>query len=386
VRERSPRGRAVKIGDSLEHALLGAVLAGRADKSVVKPEELSKTGRVILEAIRSVEKPTYHQVLLHAVEVQGYPRDGVTDYLSQLKRTSVDTDPGEILTAVRDKQILNDVVSSAVEMLGESHIDLGLLAGLLERDIVGGAAGFDSVAERVKLGFPEPPNGFRLRSLPALTTATGGIYGTWAVGGEPAMGKSALAWQIALDASGENNIPSIYYDLENSFAVFMDRTRQIYRGDLDRARKATSRIFYRDSIRTLEADLARVPAPALVVVDHLQRLPSSLEFRKASLDSWVHRLDALKKRGYTVLLVSEVGRQHYNSEASISSYKESGEIEYSVDTGLQLIPGPARAVEVHVVKNRHREHVGLTSILTRVNNWAFKETGVDYEQPERIIS
>jgi hypothetical protein len=53
---------------------------------------------------------------------------------------------------------------------------------------------------------------------------------------------------------------------------------------------------------------------------------------------------------------------------------------------LQLIPGPARAVEVHVVKNRHREHVGLTSILTRVNNWAFKEVAVDYDQPERIIS
>lgn len=239
------------------------------------------------------------------------------------------------------------------------------------------------MAERVKDGLPDPPTGLQLKSLPLLLQRTGGIYGSWVVGGEPKLGKTALCWQLTLDASTTNDIPAIYYDLENSFAVMMDHTRAMFRGDLKKIKEVTKRLYHRDSIRTLEQDLQRVPPPAIVVVDHIQRLSSSVQFQKASLDRWIHKLDGLKKRGYTVLMISEISRANYNSDAYIGSFKESGEIEYAAETGIQLLRGPGETVEVHVVANRHRPFRGLASLVQRYNDWAFKEVGEDsvHERP-----
>lgn len=345
-------------------------------------------GKVVLYAIQALEQPTYAGVLLHATDVQGKDKVGVRDYLLAVQKAGADSDAAEVLQCIRDKQQLVELVNAASSMLATSkgRIDLGLLGGYLERDSAGGVSGLSPVSEKLRDGFPEPPQGLALRSLPHLYEQTGGIHGSWVVGGEPKLGKTALAWQITLDASKTNNIPAIYYDLENSFGVMIDHTRQIYKGDLKRVREATERIYYRDSIRTLEADLQRIPPPALVVVDHVQRLPGNVEFRKAGLDRWIHRLDSLKKRGYTVLMISEIGRAMYNSDAYIGAFKETGEIEYAAETAIQLLWGSdRRVVEVHVVANRHRPHTGLISLLQRYNGWAFRElTGAGAEAPEEI--
>jgi hypothetical protein len=332
----------------------------------------------VLKAACSLQKPTFSGALLHLTEIQGLDKQQCTDYLTAVQRLGGEDNAADILQAVRDKQTLIQLINSAQDMLSspKGHIDFGILSEHLVSGSSPSSTGIpDSVSERIKDGLPNPPVGLKLRSLPKLYELTGGLHGSWVVGGEPKIGKTGVAWQMMLDVVSANGIPAIYYDLENSFDVMIDHTRSIYQGDFDRIRTATTNVFYRDSIRSLEDDLRRTPAPALIVVDHIQRLPSNVEFRKAGLDRWIHRLDSLKKRGYTVLMISEIGRASYNSDAYIGAFKESGEIEYAAETGVQLLRGAGDYVEVHIVANRHRPYRGLACMLTRYNGWAFREVG-----------
>lgn len=379
--------KSLRLSEDLELAILGSILGGQCGADVIRPEEISKAGRSILYAAKALEKPTYAGVLLHVTEVQGLDKVEARDYLLRVQKAGSEIAAAEVLQTIRDKQQLVDLVNAASDMLSTSkgRIDLGLLATHLERDTTGGYGGISPLSERLKDGFPDPPQGLRLRSLPNLYEKTGGIHGSWVIGGEPKLGKTAMAWQVALDVSKNNDIPVIYYDLENSIGVMIDHTRQIYKGDIKRVREATARIYYRDSIRSLEADLQRIPPPALIVVDHVQRLPGNVEFRKAGLDRWIHRLDSLKKRGYTVLMISEIGRAQYNSDAYIGAFKETGEIEYAAETAVQLLwASDRKLVEVHVVANRHRPHTGLISLLQRFNGWAFREISDQGEVPAEV--
>lgn len=359
----------LRLGDDLEKAVLYAIVAGRCQQDVVRPEECSKLGRAVLVAIHSLAKPTFPNLLLHITEVQGISKDAAAAYIDAVQRIGSEVDAGEILQKVRDKQILVEVINAATDQLARSLPDLGAFPALLA-DRIDTRHGLSSVAERVKDGLPEPPKGLAIRSLPMLAESAGGLIGVWAISGEPGVGKSTLAWQLALDIG--RNVPVLYYDFENGFAVMMDHTREIYKGDLERIRRATSSIYYRDSIRSLDSDLGSVVPPALVVVDSIQKLPASAEYRRSSLDRWIHRLEGLKKRGYFVLLVSEVSRAHYESDAYIGAFKETGEIEYSADFGVQLIPLSDEIVEATVVKNRHRPKRGVVATLQR-RGWRWEE-------------
>ena len=373
----------VRLSEDLEHAVVQAIIRGVVAPDAVEPEELSKTARAVVGGIRSLTAPYAPEaVVLAATEIYGVAKETVASYLKQVSTHYAGADAGEILSAVRDRQLLVEVINEATSQL-QGHIDVGLLGGLLAQ--APGGTSLSSVAERIKQGFPDPPQGVVLDSLPTLSNHVGGVYGVVALAGEPKVGKSTLAWQVGLDVA--RKMPVIHYDFENGFAVLMNRTRKMYNGDLERARSATSNLYVRDSIRSLDADLARVPAPAVVVVDPIQKLPSSIQYKRAGLDRWIHRLEELKKRGYHILMVSEIGRAHYGDEAHIGAYKETGEIEYSADTGLQLIPtGANDQVEVHVVANRHHPHKGLSCVLQRKRAWIWKEyqTMATAEEGEEI--
>lgn len=368
--------RKIALSEDLEAAIMAAVLKGLASREVVDPMELSKTGRIVLQAVGVLEDGgtkapyTTATVLLTATEVFGAAKDTVTTYLKHVGAVNVETDVTDILGKVRDKQLLVDLINGAGEQLSKGTLDVTLLAGMLQKET--SASGLLPISERIKDGLPAAPTGLSIASLPHLGRASGGIYGIWAIGGEPKVGKSTLAWQVALDVG--RHTPVLYYDFENGFTVLMERTRAVFGGDLERIRRATSRIYYRDAIRTLDADLGAVAPPALVVVDSVQKLPASMEFRRTGLDRWMHRLEMLKKRGYHVLLVSEVGRAAYGHEASLASYKETGEIEYTADLGMQLLPGTGDLVELHIVANRHRKTKGFLEHLMRKNDWFFKES------------
>lgn len=375
--KRSRKRKLLKLSDDLELAILHGILRGTVAKDAVEPEELSKLGRFVHASLVALDKPTLAGVLLHATEVFGGPKDQLKAYLQQVSMAGSGVEMADILRKVRDKQVLVDLINEAGSQLQRGTLDLALIGGLITTE-AGATHVLESISETVRGGLPPEPIGLELRSLPTLAKHSGGVYGLWAVGGEPGVGKSTLAWQLALDVG--RHTPVLYYDFENGFPALMRNTREIFGGDLERIRQATGRIYYRDSIRSIDSDLARVPAPALLVIDSVQKLPGSVEHRRTSLDKWVHRLEYLKKRGYTVLLVSEVGRAAYNSDAYIGSYKETGEIEYSADLGLQLLPGSGESVEVHIVKNRHRPYKGLSCVLKRKNGWFFKE--ITGEAPE----
>lgn len=370
--------RKIALSEDLEAAIMAALLKGLASREVVDPAELSKPGRIVLQALNSLAdggaKAPFpaSSVLLTSTEVFGASKEATAAYLRKVAEVNVDTDVSDILGKVRDKQVLVDLINAAGEQLQKGTMDVGLLGGYLQKDTTGGGRSVLPISELIRDGLPEPPKGLALSSLPYLTKASGGIYGLWAIGGEPKVGKSTLAWQIALDTG--RHTPVLYYDFENGFPVLMDRTRNIFGGDLARIRRATTRVYYRDGIRTLDSDLAAVPSPALVVIDSVQKLPASMEYRRTGLDRWMHRLELLKKRGYHVLLVSEVGRANYGHEPSISAYKETGEIEYTADFGAQVIPGTGDLVELHVVANRHKPFKGFLEHLMRKNDWSFRES------------
>lgn len=366
----------IKISEDLEASLLHAIVKGIVAPDVVTPEELSKSGRLALASCEALtpETRTFHSVLLHAVEVLGAPSEAMGDYMGRVSASEAGSDASVILSKVRDKQVLIELINEAGTQLSRGSLDLALLGGVLQRD-TGSTYTVSPVSEIVKDGLPPTPTGQRLRSLPILSAKTGGLYGMWAIAGEPGVGKSALAWQIALDVAPA--IPTLYYDFENGFEVMMDHTRQIFQDDLNRLRSATSRIYYRDNIRTLDADLLSVPSPALIIIDSVQKLPTSFMYHKQGLDKWVHRLEYLKKRGYYVLLVSEVPRSQYNADAYIGAFKETGEIEYAANLGLQLLPVPPNGdiVEVQIVKNRHRPYKGFAVNMKRDEKrvWVWKE-------------
>jgi hypothetical protein len=288
----------------------------------------------------------------------------MAEYIGRVSASEAGVEAGDILAKVRDKQVLMELINEAGMQLQRGNLDLALLGGVLQQD-AGLSRRLDSISEVVKTGLPAPPVGQRLRSLPILSAKSGGLFGMWAIAGEPGVGKSALAWQIALDVA--KDIKVLYYDFENGFSVMMDHTKVIFNGELERIRMATANIYYRDSIRSLDSDLCSTPPPAIIIVDSVQKLPASMEYRRSSLDRWVHRLEYLKKRGYSILLVSEVPRTQYNADAYIGAFKETGEIEYSADFGLQMLPVPPSGdiAETHIVKNRHRPYKGFAVNLKR---------------------
>jgi hypothetical protein len=374
-----------KLSEDLELGIIGGIIKGVVPKDAVEVEEVSKLGRYILVAVRALDKPTVEELALHAVEVQGAPRDILKSYLHQVSTANAGLEMADILRKVRDKQILLDLINEASKQISSGDMDVALLGGLMHNE---STATHDlvTVSERLKDGLPPKPVGFPLRSLPYLSQQSGGVMGVWAVGGEPGVGKSTLAWQITLDVA-QQGIPVLDYDFENGFAVLMDHTKEIYKGNMEKISEVTKNIYVRDSIRSLDSDLARVAPPALIVVDSIQKLPGSVEHRRTSLDKWIHRLEYLKKRGYTVLLVSEIGRAAYGSDAYIGAYKETGEIEYSADFGLQLLDGGNVGAEAHIVKNRHRPFKGHVAILQRERAWFFKEiptTPPDAMVPQEI--
>lgn len=364
------------LSADLEKALLYGILRGLVSLDSVDGSELSKFGSLVHRAAAGLSSGggsvSPETVLLYATDVLGASKDAVKAYLHSIQTENVGKDAPTILQAVRDKQTLVELINEAGAQLQKGTLDVALLGGLLTSDDRT-HRNLESVAERVKDGLPDPPAGLSLASLPVLSTATRGLIGMWAIAGEPGVGKSTLAWQLGLDIG--RHTPVLYYDFENGFAVLMDRTRELFKGNLDKIKAATSKLFVRDSIRTLDTDLACVSAPALVVVDSIQKLPSAGDNRRQGLDRWVHRLEALKKRGYYVLLVSEVARSQYQQEAYIGSFKETGEIEYSADAGIQLLPISEGVVELNIVKNRHAPHKGMVCTIERKNGWWWREHG-----------
>ncbi len=221
------------------------------------------------------------------------------------------------------------------------------------------------MAEIWSRGSLAAPPRLPVRALPRWTERVGGgLVGITVFAGEPGVGKSTLAWMIALDA-GEA-VPVLYYDFDNDLPTLVERTVGMIGEDLQDLQAATRRIYLRESIQTLEADLQQCPPPALVVVDLVQDLPAPVEYERQGLNLWLHRWKAVRRRGYWVLLISEVSRAYYG-RAGLAAAKGTGEIEFAASLACQMLPVGEDGTEAELVvtKNRHGPARGAGCRLRR---------------------
>lgn len=369
----------VTLGPDLEIAVLAAIASGSVPPDSVTPAELpSKEGRSVLAALQRVVKSgtktpvSLRSVVAAATDVDGAERKGIARLCTRLasilsKGSGPGSEVGELVQVVRDKKLLQRLINDAGAQLAAGSLDVGSLAGLLavERK---GAGKLQSASELVANGVPPEPSGLSLKEwFPRIHSATGGLFGLWAIGGEPGLGKTTLCWQLALIAA--RTIPVLYYDLDGTGEGALLRwTWDICQGSRRKAGAALSRVHLRDSIRTLDADLGTLGGSGLVVCDSFQTLPTLTNHRRNSLDDWLTRFKGIVKQGHTVLLVSEKNRASYGRAAGLADFKETAELEYAVSMGAHLTGDPLdedEPIAFSIVKNRHRRTKGRVTELVR---------------------
>jgi replicative DNA helicase len=81
----------------------------------------------------------------------------------------------------------------------------------------------------------------------------------------------------------------------------------------------------------------------LVVVDSLHKLPfKNLSERRTGIDEWLRHMEAVRdEQNVSFLVISELSRGdggHYDQQPDLGSFKESGDIEYSADNAMILVP------------------------------------------------
>jgi hypothetical protein len=371
--KRQKEERVLPLGPVLESAVVGALVSQRLGLKAVHREELSKIGQAIYRTLKENDgNKVSHKVLKVAcTEVHGIDPAEYKEYFAEL---ILDSDIEGTLSTLRRKRVVNNLVNEATLQIASGEYSILSIKGILDThaESTHPLSPLSDDAEEAA-----PPQGLAVKQLQRLMQAVpSGIFGLWVIGGEPKAGKSTLALQLALTAS-KNHRPVLYYDFELGKSVLKWHIEQALGGDKDLIARATKRLFVRNSIHTLEQDLDAVKEPCLVVVDSIQKIGSSVQFRRESIDQWVHKLEALKKRGHHVIMVSEVNRATYG-EPSGSGFKESGEIEYSADTAFCLtLPDEQNAgvVDLHILYNRHFRKRGLVCQLERHNSWWFKERG-----------
>jgi hypothetical protein len=382
----------VKLSPDLEKALIHGVITGTCSPEIIKPEELSKKGKAVYGAIeqliRKGGKPPFRQkaVTLAAVHLCGLEKDSVESYLASAAEANAGQEASTVLLAARDKATLINLVNQAGEQLASGDLRISDLTSILNEQHRASVP-LHSLSKSLGKKWPKQPRGFAIPSLPALSEATRGIFGVWAVAAEPGVGKSTLCWQIAIDVSA--SFPVVYYDLDGTGAEFLiDRTRSIFDGNMVRVKRRTKNLFLRTSIATLEEDMARFKPPCLFVIDSLQTLPVGIKFAKESLDNWVRRFKDMSTKGYAVLCVSEKQRSEYG-EANLNGFKGSGDIEYGVTVGIQLLTyeDDENLHKCFLVKGRHSRKKGHIIDLERDSKRVFwfneREPYIEDETPKK---
>ncbi|MDE1839854.1 MAG: AAA family ATPase [Thaumarchaeota archaeon] len=370
------------LSRDLEYSLLNAISRGVIPADLVQPDELGKEGQTVLAALsklRETTTPPYVEraVTSVATDVLGAERDKIRPYIVRVFQQDSGREAADILWAVRSRQALTDVMNEVGQQLARGSLDVGAIT---ERLRVEQRASLVPAITLIGKELPKRPVGIQLPKLPRINEATNGLLGMWVLGGETGVGKSTFALQLS--AMIGETMPVLYYDAENGTDILLANLGEGL-GSIERLREATKQMYFLPTIRTLDADLNAVKPPALVVVDSIQKFGFSTasKSRRDSIDSLLGRLEKLKKRGYSVIVLSEVSRGNYG-EVRNSGYAETRELEYSADMAAQLVGDGTEDgdVDFHITKNRHSKKRGLITSMERVNNWWFREIDSEVEQ------
>ncbi len=264
----------------------------------------------------------------------------------------------------------------------------------------------------------EQEGGFnRLKSgFAHMDQALGCIRGINIMGGTPKAGKSCFHIQIASQMA-LNRVPVIYYDFENGRS-------KIYLRTLSRLSKLSTDII-RSRRRTPEQNEAleqaqhqlqkllpyfrvvndRKLTPALmrrhidflrhetnsefvcVVIDSLHKLPfQDITNMRSGIDGWLRQLEAIRDEYQaSFLVISELARGEngqFDRQPSLGSFKGSGDIAYSADNAMVLLPDwdpfddtdpAARVNNLWLVAGREQSPGRIGSYRLDYPYWGFVE-------------
>jgi len=353
------------LSEELEQGLVAALVNGLIGLDTVPRESLSGNGQAVCNGVEFLlsagnKAPfTKATVVATACDVAGADKTTLRPYLDKALKAGDGKESADIVAKLYQQQALNELINEASRQMSAREFDARALLSKLDtsetNDLV------PACDMLINGEFPQEPTGYSIPGLPMLTEASGGVMGVWAIGGKAKLGKSTLGVQVALGMP----VPVLYYDMENGPATMLYRMGKYFGGNKQAFRERTKTFYIRRSIKTLDKDLRKVKAPALIVVDSVQKLPTNAKDRRSGIDGWLSKFERLKEDGYTTLLISEVN--------GFGGYKETGEIEYTVDFGMQL-RRDGDYITATVVANRHRPAYGDICALERVNDWMFRES------------
>lgn len=252
--------------------------------------------------------------------------------------------------------------------------------------------------------------------FPKLDKVLGGLHGINIMGGLPKAGKSCFFIQIASEMA-RRKVPVIYYDFENGRQKIYQRTfsrlsklsvDQIRYGELNeeetsrlKAAKAelqkllpwlrvvTDRRLTPELMRS-HIDFLRHECNSdsiMVVIDSLHKLPfKDFAERRTGIDAWLRQLETLRDEfNASFLVVSELTRREdgkYDPQPQLGAFKGSGDIEYSADNAMVLLPQwdpfnrePAelRRNDLWLVASRERSPGLIASYQLDYPYWGFVE-------------
>jgi replicative DNA helicase len=252
--------------------------------------------------------------------------------------------------------------------------------------------------------------------FPQLDQSLEGLRGINIMGGPPKAGKSCFFMQISTQIA-QKGIPVIYYDFENGRYKIYIRTlvrlsglseKKIRTGALDKDESTVLKASWSGlgamlahfrvvTDRQLTPDMMRRHIDfikhetrsndLLIVIDSLHKLPfKDLSERRTGIDSWLRQFEAIRDEQQTCFLViSELSRGKdggYGERPDVSSFKESGDIEYSADNALILTPNwdPLEPIPDHgrksilwLVASRENSPGQVAEYSLDYPFWRFKE-------------
>lgn len=367
------------MNNTLEQSVLYATLLGHIPYESLKEtvKSFTKEGKYVWKAVEWLSKQgqtppfTPQSVDLVCGEtfgVAGTPRLELEAYLREMSKHVVGKEVEAILQSASDNLMLLDLHGEVIKQMTSHMVDAGKLQSIVE-NCVAQAPKMLNLAEEMALEKEEDSDTTRIPlgdGLRSLQRETKGLHGTWVIGGLQGSGKSTLAWQLSLVA-GETR-PVLYYDMENTKRVLYDRTVEIHGGDHQLAAEALRLVRVRTDPRTVFRDVQALDGPGLIVVDSLQKLPSDVNLKRETMENWLAKLDRLKQKGHTVVIISQLNRSEGN-------YKGTNDIEHTADFGVVLenpMDNPMLS-DVYIEKNRHGMKRGFLCQLRRKNSWLLTE-------------
>nr|WP_240191955.1 DnaB-like helicase C-terminal domain-containing protein [Desulforhopalus vacuolatus] len=249
--------------------------------------------------------------------------------------------------------------------------------------------------------------------FPLLDERLEGVRGINVVGGAPKAGKSTWLIQIATELT-RRRVPVLYYDFENGRQRIYQRTvsrlarlevAQLSGTSLteeEAIRLAEAKKTLQDMLHYLRVVSDRGITPELmkkhieflrhetrsdyvvVAIDSLHKLPFK-EFgeKRAGIDGWLREFEAMRDGlGVSFIVISELSRQEngsYDGVPHMGVFKGSGDIEYSADNAMVLMPsnnGGGRYNTLWLVASREHAPGQVAQYKLDYPFWGFREEPV----------